>query len=72
MLVQFGTLCPYSFLRGCWLGRTAGGGALDGGAGSLQNGGEGGEGAGFRVFVGNLAWVTQSPVGARSFVSNPV
>ena len=32
------------------------------GGGGLQNGADGGEGAGFRVFVGNLAWTTQSPV----------
>ena len=40
-----------------------GGGGLDSvGGGGLQNGADGGEGAGFRVFVGNLAWTTQSPV----------
>lgn len=48
--------------------KKSGGGALDGGAGSLQNGGEGGEGAGFRVFVGNLAWVTQSPALREHFL----
>mmetsp|Transcript_54218 Transcript_54218/g.113313 ORF Transcript_54218/g.113313 Transcript_54218/m.113313 type:complete len:214 (-) Transcript_54218:62-703(-) len=38
-----------------------GGGGLDGAGGGLQNGGtEGGESIGFRVFVGNLAWSTQS------------